>query len=353
VYLVGKGKLFGERAICYSRLRITEFLDPSPKVHKWIELNPDPAVGAVKESHKAGFISVKMSVHDGTVTPIEWKKQPAWSKKLSKRSDILKVRAYVFQCRDLPAADEDGQSDPYIKIWDIQHKQVKTKTIYDNITPLFYECVEMQYEANNSEELPPFLLDIYDEDDGVGSSDDFLGRATIKAEDAAVSTDNTIPDPKWHPVKVNNGAPTCGEVLVAFTIVESDFNFNVPKPELVNLEEKVNLQEFEVCMNILGLRGLESPGILPVTKAFVTFNLKGLVPPSIGTTLDNIRTAPKAPGPNPTLNTHISFKVPLPTDPLYCPRLACSVFDCIYKGFSQPLIGTFTIPICDIMLELK
>lgn len=99
----------------------------------------------------------------------------------------MKVRAYVFQCRDLPAADEDGQSDPYVKIWDIQHKQVKTKTIYDNITPLFYECVEMQYEANRLEELPPFLMDIYDEDDGIGSSDDFLGRATIKAEDAAVS----------------------------------------------------------------------------------------------------------------------------------------------------------------------
>lgn len=122
---------------------------------------------------------------------------------------------------------------------------------------------------------------------------------------------------------------------------------------MVNLEQKVNLQEFEVTMNILGLRGLESPGILPVSKAFVTFNLKGLVPPSIGTTLDNIRTAPKAPGPNPTLNTHISFKVPLPTDPLYCPRLACSVYDCIFKGFSQPLIGTFTIPICDIMLDLR
>jgi len=105
-------------------------------------------------------------------------------------------------------------------------------------------------------------------------------------------------------------------------------------------------------MNILGLRGLESPGILPVKKGFITFNLKGLVPPSIGSSLENIRTAPKAPGPNPTLNTHISFKVPLPTETLYCPRLSCSVYDCIFKGFSQPLIGSFTIPICDIKEEL-
>lgn len=103
---------------------------------------------------------------------------------------------------------------------------MRTKTIYDNITPLFYQCVELQYEANNQEELPPFLFDIYDEDDGVGSSDDFLGRATIKAEDAAVSIDSSIPDPKWHPVRVSPGAPQCGEVLVSFSIVESDFNFD-------------------------------------------------------------------------------------------------------------------------------
>jgi len=108
VYLIGKGKLYGEKPICYARLHITDFMDPNPKVHKWIELKPDLAVGEVKEDHKAGFISVKMSVHEAKSNAIEWKTQKTWAKKLSKRSDILKVRAYVFQCRDLPAADEDG-----------------------------------------------------------------------------------------------------------------------------------------------------------------------------------------------------------------------------------------------------
>jgi len=60
-------------------------------------------------------------------------------------------------------------------------------------------------------------------------------------------------------------------------------------------------------------------------------------------------TDPNASGPNPNINTLISLSVMLPKDELYCPRLSCDAYDYIYKGLSQPLIGTFTIPIGDIM----
>jgi hypothetical protein len=43
----------------------------------------------------------------------------------------------------------------------------------------------------------------------------------------------------------------------------------------------------------------------------------------------------------------------LPTDTLFCPRLACSVYDHIYRGFGQPLIGTFSLPIGELMHALK
>jgi len=49
----------------------------------------------------------------------------------------------------------------------------------------------------------------------------------------------------------------------------------------------------------------------------------------------------------------VSFKLPLPTSPLYCPKLVCSVFDYIFMGVNQPLVGVFTIPIGDLIFELK
>ena len=101
-------------------------------------------------------------------------------------------------------------------------------------------------------------------------------------------------------------------------------------------------------MLVLGLRNLQSAGILPVKKAFIKFNCKSLVPPD-GPVVKNIKTTPTAPGSNPTMNVTMKFQIPLPIDPLYCPRLACSVFDNLFRGYSQPLIGNFSLPIGELM----
>lgn len=45
------------------------------------------------------------------------------------------------------------------------------------------------------------------------------------------------------------------------------------------------------------------------------------------------------------------FNILLPADPLYCPKMNCTVFDNIFKGLMQPVIGVFTLPIGDIMNE--
>jgi hypothetical protein len=62
---------------------------------------------------------------------------------------------------------------------------VKTKTskIDDNNNPIFYEYLHVPvvetYGGEN--DLPPFVLDIYDSDTNFGKliSDDFIGRSVI------------------------------------------------------------------------------------------------------------------------------------------------------------------------------
>ena len=170
--------------------------------------------------------------------------------------------------------------------------------------------------------------------------------------DCAYSQSDAVPTPRWHALKFDDISPPSGEILISFSIVEDDFSFYAEKHG-VELHKQVEMKEFQVSMNVLGMRALQSPGILPVKKAFVKFNLKGLVPPTIGTNLANLKTEPNAPGPNPTISTLMKFLVPLPIDPLYCPRLSCQVYDCIFTGFSQPIIGNFTIPIGELMHDLK
>jgi hypothetical protein len=122
------------------------------------------------------------------------------------------------------------------------------------LNPLFYETIEVSIEANTVETMPPFILDIYDWDMGP-MEDDFLSRCLIPISEAAYSTDNVIPRPKWHLCRLNPNSPPCGEILVSFSIVEDDFNFKIPLNYL-NLKEQVNFQEFTVAINVLGLRDL-------------------------------------------------------------------------------------------------
>ena len=60
--------------------------------------------------------------------------------------------------------------------------------------------------------------------------------------------------------------------------MNDDYKFKTPI-QYFKLTDHVKFEEFLVEINVLGLRALQSVGILPVKKAFVQFNLKSLVPP--------------------------------------------------------------------------
>lgn len=73
-------------------------------------MNPDLSIGKVKDHYKAGIISVKLSIHNKTDNgPINFSEIAAWKNvPNAKRIGVKTVRAYIYQCRDIPAADADG-----------------------------------------------------------------------------------------------------------------------------------------------------------------------------------------------------------------------------------------------------
>jgi Ca2+-dependent lipid-binding protein len=138
---------------------------------------------------------MKLCLHNITDHgPIDFSIHNAWNKKsVIKRANAIKVRAYVYQARDLPAADAEGTSDPYIKIWDTTcsgKKFKRTEVVEDNCNPLFYECIELDYEVTNYDDLnsyPPFIFDIFDHDDDLfDSTPDFMCRCIVEPEDCAI-----------------------------------------------------------------------------------------------------------------------------------------------------------------------
>ena len=133
-----------------------------------------------------------------------------------------------------------------------------------------------------------------------------------------------------------------GKVLVSFNVLDPDTVF---KKSLSSINLTPQCDEYDITINVLGLRDLQSPGMLPIRKPFIKFMLRSLLPPIKAHAAENIKTQPSATGPNPTISTVIKFKISLPNDSLYCPSLTCGVYDYIFKGVSQPLIGNFVIDI--------
>jgi hypothetical protein len=87
----------GKEPIAYYKADVEDFLNPNPE-WKWLEMIPDLSVGKVKDSHKAGIISVKLSIKEKpkSHTPTDFRSSEAWSKEPPKRSGTKKARAYVF-----------------------------------------------------------------------------------------------------------------------------------------------------------------------------------------------------------------------------------------------------------------
>ncbi len=138
----------GKDPISYYKADVETFMNQSPEI-QWFEMNPDLSIGKIKDHYKAGIISVKLSIHNKSEKgPFNFSDVPAWKAvPNAKRIGVKTVRAYIYQCRDLPAADEDGQSDPFIKVWDSTPDEKKTIVIEDNNNPLFYQTLELKVEA--------------------------------------------------------------------------------------------------------------------------------------------------------------------------------------------------------------
>ena len=140
------------------------------------------------------------------------------------------VRVFIFQCRDLPAADSDGSSDPFIKLFNTNGEEVATTVIEDNVNPIFMEAKEIGLDFldhQNYTDAPPIVLDVMDADEGfISSSADFLGRCKIfltDIEDLSNGVD-AIPTPKWYDIKFGTDAssPACGQILCSFALFPGD-----------------------------------------------------------------------------------------------------------------------------------
>ncbi len=116
-----------------------------------------------------------------------------------------------------------------------------------------------------------------------------MGRCVVYLNDANVGNDDTIPTPRWHDIKISfqEKDPPCGQMLVSFALVADDYTFKTPI-QYMDLTKQIEYKDCRVDINILGLRELQSFGLMPIKKAYTKFNLRSLLPPEKAQAVTNI-----------------------------------------------------------------
>ena len=111
----------GKVPVCFWRGKVADSANPSPEM-KWIVLKNDLSVGEVKENYKAGMIQIRLSINSRAQSgPIIFANSTCWKgltgKGRSQRLTSYRIRLFIFQCRNIPSADDNGLTDCYIKVW--------------------------------------------------------------------------------------------------------------------------------------------------------------------------------------------------------------------------------------------
>lgn len=133
----------------------------------------------IKHDYECGIVNIKLSIFCNSSPPIDqmslekaksWQYNP-FGKKIFRYSS-LNVRCYIFQCRGLSPADENGVSDPFVKILSHFSEDSTTPVIEDNLNPMFLctRTVSMEFREKSDFLNTPVLLSVFDSDKGILSN---------------------------------------------------------------------------------------------------------------------------------------------------------------------------------------
>ena len=362
IYLYDKN----QNAICFQRIKSREFhLNEQIMI---IKLFPDPCFNKVKEIYKSGLIKIKISLTNKNIDRninLDFKDGDSEGnenevdddlEQLVKRGnipqktekDLYSIVCIVYMSRYLISSDSEGTNDPYVTIRCFQEEK-KTNIKHGSVNGIWNEKLifdNIDMDLNKKSTWPIFLIKILDYDK-VGS-DDMLCYNYVWLSDSHYLINKTdLVKPKWYQLYLPKSNRPQGEILLSFYILnrkERSLFYNISSiPETIPYS-------FEI--NILGLRDLKPLSLLPVKKAYIKFDMNTLnISGKPEDSLKNITTLPKDCGSSPTINSVVKFDLNLPKEEIFMPELQCEIYDHLFSGFINPLLGIFLLNVKRLIKE--
>ncbi|CAH1784691.1 unnamed protein product [Owenia fusiformis] len=247
------------------------------------------------------------------------------------------LRAYIYQARDLLAADANGLSDPFARICFLNQSDV-TEKIMKTLCPtwdqtLIFEQVAIHGDPEVIAKNPPeIVIELFDHDN-FGEAE-FLGRTVCKPIVKLTPDDSRTALLQWH--SVTRGNQEGGELLASFELFlmnGSDLPFLPPKRgNLYQVPSGIRpiMQRTAIEALCWGVRNMKKFQLANVTSPSVQFEIGGHVMQSH--VIKNTKHNPNFSDPV------LFFDVLLPKEELYTPPMNIRIRDNRPFG-RKPLVG--------------
>jgi len=300
---------------------------------KWWTLKPDKFDDLVADGVIPGFLQYRLQFGEKEKLP----KQlmfPATS-----YQDYM-LRAHIYQGKELPSADDNGMSDPFLEIRMGSAKK-NTSMVPETLYPRWYETQEITVRLPTNHEMRPDIgVMVYDQDPwGV----DFLGRFSVASKKIQPKFN---PDPSWMDVMVGDEEDNCkeGMILCSFQLMKlsdvprikdkGDFGPDAPSgiaPEMFDAK-------FE-CL-VIGVRNMEAFNLLDIGNPIVEMD-SGERPQA------GYARTESGSGPDASFLDMLVMDIKLPMKTIFAPNINVRIFDDRLLG--EVNVGLTTIPVAPYM----
>ena len=266
------------------------------------------------------------------------------------RAQNYQIVACVYMSRYLISGDSNGMSDPYCEIT-INGETRKTSVRKKCINGIWNEKLTFssRFIYNDYFTWPLILVKVMDQDSElIESKNEILGYTYIFMNEKIVLNSTKKQKPKWEQLYLDKSNLPHGQILLSFYIFDSE-HFN----DSTNINIEPETEQYKITINALGLRDLKPLSFIDIKKPFISFDLNSIDVTKRSVPLDEIKTQPNESGPNPNVNSVISFTAQLPKELDFIPQLQCNVYDHVLGGLISKLLGVFLIDIKQIITGTK
>jgi hypothetical protein len=319
---------------------------------KWQFLKVDPFSGAGKEEFAGNLL---FGIGFGREVDLP---HPPRAKLIrptfeNGRQELYTVRAHIYQARDLPSADENGASDPYVMLRVAGHPYQMTDTKFETRFPVWYQTltfdgVSLPAPDDITRNLGPMLtLLIMDEDESLLSNErdgDFLGRVQVPS--GTVNQSNMPSQPTWYDVFSGNSNMTKGQLLVSFQLIPSSLGierFPLPTNPLnpdYPLTPKMRQCMIEIVL--MGARGLLNSSLAKSEPRYIKLSVEG-VALSRETSTHVTKKSNRPTQCDPNFLEMIKIKAAIPEEAMFLPVINVSVLEAVFFGMSETTLSTCAI----------